>query len=62
MKQKIDIKIQQDSKYFYIRYNRSPEWERIKASDLPKTVRAMLCTFCSGEYEAVIDAEEYTGI
>ena len=62
MKEKVKVKIQRDAKYFYIQYGSGAEWEKVKITDLPWTVRALLNTFTSGEYEADIEAEEYTGI
>lgn len=62
MKEKVKVKIERDAKYFYIQYGSGAEWEKVKIMDLPWTVRALLNTFTSGEYEADIEAEEYTGI
>ena len=62
MKEKVNVKIQRDAKYFYIQYGSGAEWEKVKMTDLPWSVKALLNTFTSGEYEAHIEAEEYTGI
>lgn len=62
MKEKVNVKIERDAKYFYIRYGRGAEWEKVEITDLPCSVKALLNTFTSREYEAVIEAEEYTGI
>lgn len=62
MKEKVNVKIQRDAKYFYIQYASGAEWEKVKITDLPWSVKALLNTFTSGEYEAHIEAEEYTGI
>ena len=62
MKEKVNVKIQRDKKYFYIQYGGGAEWEKIEIAELPWTVKALLNTFTSGEYEAHIEAEEYTGI
>lgn len=62
MKEKVNIKIQRDAEYFYIKYWYDAEWEKVKITDLPLSVKALLNTFTSGEYEAHIEAEEYTGI
>lgn len=61
MKEKVNIKIQRDKSYFYIQYSNSAEWEKIATNELPWSVAALLNTFVSGEYEAAIEAEEYTG-
>lgn len=62
MKQKVKVKIERDGKYFYIQYGSGAEWEKVKIADLHWSVKALLNTFTSGEYEAVIEAKEYTGI
>ena len=62
MKEKVKVKISRDAKYFYIQYGGGAEWEKVKISDLPWAIKALLNTFTSGEYEAIIEAEEYTGI
>ena len=58
----VKVKISRDAKYFYIQYGGGAEWEKVKISDLPWAIKALLNTFTSGEYEAIIEAEEYTGI
>lgn len=62
MKEKVTVKIQRDAKYFYIQYGVCAEWEKVKITDLPWSVKALLNTFTSGEYEADIESEEYTEI
>ena len=57
--EKIVTKLQRDDKYFYIKYNDFPEWEKIRIMELPMSVRALLTTFCSAEYECVVEAEKY---
>lgn len=61
MKEKVNIKIQRDQKYFYIQYGGGAEWEKVATNELPWSVTALLNTFVSGEYEANIEAKEYTG-
>lgn len=62
LKEKVKVKIQRDAKYFYIQYGGGATWEKVEPSELPYSVRALFNTFVSGDYEAVIEAEEYTGI
>lgn len=62
MKEKVNVKIQRDAKYFYIKYGNGAEWESVKIEDLPWSIKALMNTYTSGEYEAYIEAEEYTGI
>lgn len=62
MKEKVKVKIQRDAKYFYIQYGGGATWEKVAPSELPYSVRALFNTFVSGDYEVVIEAEEYTGI
>lgn len=58
MKEKVKIKIQYDAKYFYINYGGGAEWEKVNPSELPYSVRALLNTLVSREYEAIITSEE----
>ena len=58
---KVNVKIKRDAKCFYIKYGDSAEWENVKISDLPWSVKALLNAFTSGEYASYIESEIYKG-
>lgn len=62
MNENVKVKIKRDAEYFYIQYGGGAIWEKVQPSELPYSVRALFNTFVSGEYEALIEAEIYTGI
>ena len=59
-KEKVNIKIRRDKNCFYIRYGIGAEYY-VVINKLPWSVALLLKTLVSKEYEAVIEAEEYTG-
>lgn len=55
---KLTVKISRDKDAFYVCYG-GGEIEKIPLKDLPSSVRALLNTYVSAEYEPVIKATEY---
>ena len=54
-KEKVNVKIPRDGKYFYIQYGNDAEWEEINISNLQSVLKALLNTFISCDYAAVIE-------
>lgn len=50
-KEVIPVKVRCDADYFYVQYGNSAEWEKIHPEDLPSSIRAILRTLVSDEYE-----------
>lgn len=56
--QEIMVKIARTEKYFYIQYGGGANIEKIKISDLPWSVRAILNTYFDSSINMIIETEE----
>ena len=58
MKEIVRVKIREDKDTYDIQYGSGAQWERMKKSDLPWSVAALINAYVSGEYEPLIEIEQ----